>query len=275
MSTTSDVGAGVDRERLPDDGGGWRSVFDYWWLAYLRTWRGSLFGSFLSPVMYLAAMGYGLGSLVDRGAGGGIDGTAYVAFIAPGVLAATAMQTASGECSYPIMGALKWHKYFDAMLATQLRVRQLVIGHLAYVAVRLAIVCGVFLVVAVALGTARSWWAPLALPAAVLTGLAFAAPIVAFSARQESDAGFNVLFRFVIMPMFLFSGTFFPVDLLHPVLRPVAWVTPLWHGVELARGLTLGTASFAGALGHTAYLLVWLAVGTWLADRYLTRKLVS
>lgn len=261
---------------LPVDGGGWASVFHYWWLAYLRTWRGSLFSSFLSPVMYLAAMGYGLGALVDNSPGGGIDGTEYVAFIAPGVLAATSMQTAAGECTFPIMGAMKWNQYFHAMLATQLRVRHLVVGHLMYVVVRLSIVCGVFMVVALALGTARSWWAPLALPAAVLTGLAFAAPIVAYASRQDDAGdGFNVLFRFVIMPMFLFSGTFFPVDQLHPVLQPVAWVTPLWHGVELSRGFTLGTVTLTGVVGHTAYLALWVAVGVWLADRLLSQKLVS
>ena len=114
------------------------------------------------------------------------------------------------------------------------------------------------------------------LPAAVLTGLAFAAPIVAYAARQEDPGdGFNVLFRFIIMPMFLFSGTFFPIDQLHPVLQSLAWATPLWHGVELARGFTLGTATLTGAVGHTVYLAVWLAAGLWLAERIMTRKLAS
>ncbi len=256
-------------------GGGARSVFDYWMLTYRRTFRGSLFSSFLSPVMYLAAMGFGLGSLVDRGQAAGLGGVPYVAFIAPGVLAASAMQTAAGECTFPIMGAIKWHRYFEAMLATQLRVRHLVLGHLAYVAVRLLVVTGVFLLVAVALGTTLSWTAPLALPAAVLTGLAFAAPITAFSAYQESDGAFNVLFRFIIMPMFLFSGTFFPVDQMPEVLRVVAWATPLWHGVELCRGFTLGTATLGGVALHVTYLLVLLVVGVWLSERALTRRLVT
>ncbi len=278
----SDAHAGTEhhREPTPDqlapDGGGAGSVFQYWWLAYLRTWRGSLFASFLAPVMYLAAMGYGLGALVDGGERGGIGGVAYVAFIAPGVLAATAMQTAAGECTFPIMAGMKWNMYFHAILATPLRVRHLVLGHLYYLVVRLTIVCGVFMVVALALGTARSWWAPLALPAAVLTGLAFAAPITAYAATQDDAGdGFNVIFRFVIMPMFLFSGTFFPIDQLHPVLQPVAWVTPLWHGVELARGFTLGTATVPGALGHTLYLALWVGAGLWLSDRLLSRRLVS
>ena len=262
--------------RVPEEGGGAWSVFEYLMTVYRRTFRGSLISSFLSPLLYLAAMGYGLGSLVDGGSSRGIDGIPYVAFIAPGVLAATAMQTASGECTYPVLGAIKWHGQFHAMLATPLRPRQVLLGHLGFVTVRFLIVCGVFLVVAALLGATPSWTTPLALPAAVLTGLAFAAPIIAMAARVE-DGGdsFNVLFRFIIMPMFLFSGTFFPVDQLPGFLQPVAWATPLWHGVELCRGLTLGTGTLAGAAGHVAYLGVFLVVGYLLAERFLARRLVA
>lgn len=257
-------------------GGGALSVLAYLLQVYRRTFKGSLISSFLSPLLYLAAMGYGLGSLVDRGASGGIDGIPYVAFIAPGVLAATAMQTASGECTYPVLGAIKWHGQFHAMLATPLRPRQVLLGHLAFVTVRFVVVCGVFLVVAALLGATPSWTTPLALPAAVLTGLAFAAPITALAAKvQDGGDSFNVLFRFVVMPMFLFSGTFFPVDQLPGVLQAVARATPLWHGVELCRGLTLGTGTLLGAAGHVAYLSVFLVVGYLLAERFLTRRLVS
>lgn len=261
---------------VPPGGGGAWSVLEYLLRVYQRTFRGSLMSSFLSPLLYLAAMGYGLGSLVDRGGSGGIDGVEYVAFIAPGVLAATAMQTASGECTYPVLGAIKWHGQFHAMLATPLRPRQVLLGHLGFVTVRFLIVCGVFLVVAAVLGATPAPTTPLALPAAVLTGLAFAAPITAMAAKvQDGGDSFNVLFRFIIMPMFLFSGTFFPVDQLPGFLQPVAWATPLWHGVELSRGLTLGTGTLAGAVGHVAYLAVFVVVGYLLAERFLTRRLVS
>jgi lipooligosaccharide transport system permease protein len=231
--------------------------------------------SFLSPLLYLAAMGYGLGSLVDRGTSGGIDGVHYVAFIAPGVLAATAMQTASVECTYPVLGAIKWHGQFHAMLATPLAPRQVLLGHLAFVTVRFLIVCGVFLVVAAVLGATPAWTTPLALPAAVLTGLAFATPITAMAAKvQDGGDSFNVLFRFIVMPMFLFSGTFFPVDQLPSALETVARLTPLWHGVELCRGLTLGTSTPTGAAGHVAYLLLFVVAGYLVAERFLTRRLV-
>jgi lipooligosaccharide transport system permease protein len=104
--------------------------------------------------------------------------------------------------------------------------------------------------------------------------MAHAAPVYAFAVRQEIDGGFAMLFRFVILPMFLFSGTFFPVDQLPSWLEPVAWVTPLWHAVDLCRSLALGTATPVAASGHVAYLLLWVAVGLWLAVRSFRRRLV-
>ena len=112
-------------------------------------------------------------------------------------------------------------------------------------------------------------------PVAVLTGLAFATPIFAFSSGQDTDSGFNVLFRFVITPMFLFSGTFFPIEQLPGWLHPVAWATPLWHGVELCRSLSLGTVTAPAALGHVVYLLVWALGGALLARWCFTRRLVD
>jgi lipooligosaccharide transport system permease protein len=128
--------------------------------------------------------------------------------------------------------------------------------------------------VGAAFGAWASWWVGLCLPVGVLTGLAFAAPIFAFSATQEGDDGFNVLFRFIITPLFLFSGTFFPVDQLPVWLRPVAWVTPLWHGVQANRELALGVATPAAVLGHVAYLLAVVVLGGWLALRSFRRRLV-
>lgn len=259
----------------PPAGGGWASVFEYWWLTYQRTWRGSLFSGFLSPLLYLAAMGFGLGTMVrDIDAGGGLL-VPYVMFVAPGVLAATAMQTAVGESTYSVMGAIKWQRQYHAMLATPVRVRELLGGHLTFVTVRVAISSTVFLVVAALLGTLPSWWSVLALPAAVLTGLAFTTAIFAFSAGQDTDQGFNVLFRFVITPMFLFSGTFFPVEQLPGWLHPVAWATPLWHGVELCRSLTLGVVQWPDAAGHVGYLLLWVVGGALLAHWTFVRRLID
>jgi lipooligosaccharide transport system permease protein len=244
-------------------------------LLYKRTWRGSMVTSFLSPVLFLAAMGLGLGSLVDDRGDGALGTASYLAFVAPGLLAAAAMQTAAGECTYPVMAAIKWLKTYEAMLATPLREVDLVAGRLAFVAFRLTTGAGVFLLVMTAFGAVDSPLGILAFPAAVLCGMAFAAPITAFAASQEDDTGFSALFRFGIIPLFLFSGTFFPVSQLPAALQPVAWLTPLWHGVELCRGLTQGTISPAAAFGHAAVLAGFAVAGTLAAVRVYRWRLVG
>ena len=250
-------------------------AFAYWLTSYRRVWRGSIFSGFLNPLFFLVAMGFGLGELVDSGAGGGVGGASYVAFIAPGILAAQAMQTAVSESTYPVMGALKWQRHYHAMLATPLGVRDVVFGHVLFVVMRVAITSTVFVLVALMVGAITSPWVLVAGPVAVLVGLAFTTPVFAFAARQDNDGGFNVLFRFVIMPMFLFSGTFFPVDQLPGVLEVVAWLTPLWHGVDLCRALVLETATPLDSLGHVAYLLLWVVGGLWLAVASFRKRLLT
>jgi lipooligosaccharide transport system permease protein len=183
------------------------------------------------------------------------------------------MQTAAGESSWPVLGSIKWWKRYHAMLATPLRVRDVMLGHIAWMATWLAVVCGVFLCVMAAFGTLTHPSAVLLLPAAVLTGMAFATPIAAFAATRENDTGFSMLFRFGIVPMFLFSGTFFPIAQLPAGLRPVAWVTPLWHGVDLCRSIDLGGAARWLTVGHVAYLLAWVVAGLVLAERSYARRL--
>lgn len=280
MTTTQSAGrpgpsAEPTRRAQPAPGRMWDRALSYWLTNYRRVWRGTVISGVLGPVFFLAAMGLGLGSLVDDGAGGGIAGTSYLAFVAPGILAAQAMQTAVGESTFPVMGALKWQRQYHAMLAAPLGVADLVFGHLVFVAIRIAITTTAFLGVAALFGAFESWWVLLAWPVAVLAGLAFAAPIFAFAARQENDSGFNVIFRFVVMPMFLFSGTFFPVEQLPVVLEWLARLTPLWHAVELCRDLATETATLLGGAGHVAYLLAWIGVGCWLALKSFRRRLVT
>lgn len=253
--------------------GGWRPVAEHWMRKYRRVWFGSAISSFLAPLLYLAGMGFGLGMLVDRSSGG-VGGVPYVVFVAPGVLAATAMQVGVGETSFSVMGGIKWDRMYHAMLATPLRPADVVAGQLAFVAFRLLTSCAVFLVVAGLLGTLRSPWALLALPVAALGGLAFAACCFAYAARLENDRGLTLMFRFVVTPMMLFAGTFFPVDQLPGWLQPVAWATPLWHAVDACRALVLGTATPGPVLGHVAYVLVWLVAGWWLAVRTLRGRMV-
>ncbi len=249
-------------------------VLEHNLMVYRRVWHGSVLGSLISPVLFLAAMGIGLGNYVNRGGADALGGVPYLAFLAPGLLAAQGMQTAAFETTYPIMSKIVWNKLYEAMLATPLTVRDLLFGELEWLVVRLTIVCSLFLAVAALFGAVRSPLGILALPVAVLTGLGFAAPIMAFSATQRQDSAFNVIFRFLITPLFLLSGTFFPLDRLPAPVQPVAYLTPLYHGVALARALTLGQVDPAAAAAHLAVLLGFVAVGCVLAAVSFRRRLV-
>jgi lipooligosaccharide transport system permease protein len=233
----------------------------FWLTDYRRTWRGSIYSSVLSPVLYLGAMGLGLGSLIDARGTASLGGVSYLAFLAPGLLAANAMQTAMSNSTYPVLGSVKWLKTYQAAAATPLRPRDIFHGHLLFTLLRLAMNSTIFLVVMTAFGAVRSPWVIAALPVAMLTGLAFATPVEAFAVLQNKDLPFSILYRFGLIPLFLFSGTFFPVTRLPAWARPVAYATPLWHGVTLCRSLSLGTATAGGALEHLAYLILLAAAG--------------
>jgi lipooligosaccharide transport system permease protein len=242
-------------------------------LVYRRVWRGTLFLSFLQPALFLMAMGIGVGSMVDRGDTSLLGGIPFLHFLAPGLLAASCMQTASFESSFPITGKMVWHRNYEAINATPLRIRDMVFGELLWIGARLSTVAGAFALIITVFGIPRSPLAALAIPAAVLTGLAFAAPIMALAATLKSGGSFNGLFRFVITPLFLFSGVFFPIARLPEALQAVAWFTPLFHGVELVRSLVLTSRLDAILLVHVGYLLSLLGVGIAVAIRNFRRKL--
>jgi lipooligosaccharide transport system permease protein len=238
--------------------------------VYRRTWRGSILGSFLTPLLYLTAMGIGLGALITRE----VAGVDYVSFLGPGILAATCMQTAVFESTFPVLGKISWRRNYEAMLATPLDVRHLVAGELLWVGFRVLTMSSVFLVVLTLFGIARWPSAILAVPAAILTGLAFSSVVIAFSATQRTGEGFSWMFRFIINPLFLFSGTFFPLTQLPEAVQWAAALTPLYHGVSLVRGAVLADAGFLGAWPlHIAYLVGMLAIGAFLAHRLLKRRL--
>lgn len=248
-------------------------AFRFWLTNYRRTWRGSIYSSVANPILYLGAMGLGLGTLVDRHGTASLGHVSYLAFLAPGLLAAGALQTAMGEATYPVLASVKWLRTYQAAAATPLRPADLLRGHLLFTSMRLTMNSAIFLVVMSAFGAVQSAWVVAAIPVCVLTGLAFAAPIEAFAITREKDSSFAVLYRFGLIPLFLFSGTFFPVAQLPGWIRPVAYVTPLWHGVALCRGLSLGTADPLGALGHVAYLAALALAGVLVAQRNYRRRL--
>jgi lipooligosaccharide transport system permease protein len=251
----------------------WLRATLYFGYQYRRTWHSSIVTSFLIPILYLTSMGVALGSLIDKHSHG-VGGVSYVAFLAPGLLAGTCMQIAVNDTSWPVLGAIKWMRTYLAMLAAPLTVYDVHRGHLAWVATRISIVVSIYLAVMAAFGTIYSPWAILALPAGVLCGMAFGGPMSAFAATMDKDTAFSTVYRFVVVPLFLFSGTFFPISQLPLVLQWVAYATPLYHGVALCRDLTLGQVHGWVDLGHAAYLGLWLLVGYAAGRHTFAKRLV-
>jgi lipooligosaccharide transport system permease protein len=249
-------------------------AFRYFLLAYKRTWRASVVTTFVNPVLYLTAIGVGLGSFVNKGNHAATLGhLSYLHFVAPALAATTAATTAASESLFPVMGGIKWVGSYWAMLATPLRVGDVLAGHLMWIATRVATAVSAYVVVMAAFGTTTSWGALAVLPAGVLTGMAFSTPLAAFAASQDNEEAFPLIFRLGVIPLFLFSGVFFPVSQLPPGLRLLAYATPLWHGVNLCRGLTLGTLNPATAVINVAYLAGLTAAGGWASSRTFRNRL--
>jgi lipooligosaccharide transport system permease protein len=188
------------------------------------------------------------------------------------------MQTAIGESTYPVLGSVKWWRTYYAAVASPLSPFDVYLGQVWFIGLRILMNSAVFLGVMALFGAVHAAGPGgvgplLALPAAVLTGLAFAAPCVAWAVTQQQDTGFSLVFRFVMIPLFLFSGTFFPVSQLPAVIQPIAYATPLWHGVDLCRGLALGTATIGPVLLHVAYLSALVAACLRYGGRTFRRRL--
>lgn len=248
---------------------------DYWLTVLRRTWRGTVITSFLLPFLYLTAMGVGLGSFVDSSQGtDALGGVSYLAFIAPGLLATTALQTAIGESTYPVMAGFKWHRFYYSMAATPLDATDIVLAQLAFIALRIVAACSVFLLVMAAYGAIHDvLGGVLALLVVTLVGMAHAAPVVGLTARLKSESAFSLIFRLGLLPMTLFSGAFFPVSQLPAAAQWLAYVTPIWNGVELTRMLTLGDVSLWPALVHATYLMACAGAGWFYAVSGFRRRL--
>jgi ABC-type polysaccharide/polyol phosphate export permease len=248
-------------------------AFSYWMLQYRRTWRGTIVISVANPLLFLLGIGAGLGKLVDHHAPAVIAGVPYVAFFAPGLLAASAMQTGFLESSGRVRNAAGWSGAYRGEVITPLDTDDIMGGHQLFIAFRLLTSSAAFIVVMAFFGATRSWWSLAVLPAALLTGMAFAAPTAAWAVTVDNPRTTSTVFRFVIIPLYMFSGTFFAIAQLPAWIRPIAYVTPLYQGVELCRTLALGTATLGASLYHVAYLLI-LAIGGLIAARYTYRKVL-
>jgi lipooligosaccharide transport system permease protein len=240
--------------------------------GFRRMWRGSITVSFLNPIFFLVSIGLLLGNLVDQ-SDPDLDGLTYLEFVAPALLATTAMQTAASVTTFPVKAGLKWLRTYHAVVTTPVRVAELVAGLLAWTGVRVLVAVSLFAVVAAVGGAFVSPLAVLAPLAALLCGLAFGALLAAVTSTVEGDEWLAAIFRFGLVPLFLFSGTFFPIDQLPRWLELLAWATPLWHGVDLCRELASGDIEALPTILHVAYLVAVTVLGAVLTVRAQREKL--
>jgi lipooligosaccharide transport system permease protein len=233
-------------------------------VAYRQAWLVFVSG-LLEPVFYLFAVGIGIGGLV--GEVPGPDGTPvpYGVFVAPALLAASAMNGAVLESTFNVFAKLKWGKVYDAVLATPLEPRDIAVGELTWSLLRGATYAVGFLLVAWLGGLVLSPWAVLAIPAAVLIGYGFAGVGLLVTTYLKSWQDFDLI-TMALLPLFLFSATFYPLEVYPVALRPIVALSPLTHGVELVRSLMLGSLRPA-LLGHAAVFVVLGTVGLRVASR--------
>ena len=250
---------------------GWRLV-ERNFLVYRRAWIVFLSG-FLEPVLYLLSIGIGVSKLVGNFTLA--DGTivSYTEFVAPAMLATSAMNGAIFDSTYNIFFKMKYLHLYDAVLATPMRAWNVATGEVSWALLRGATYSAAFIVVMLAMDLIRSWWAVLALPVAVLIGLAFAGAGVALTTFMRSWQDFEFV-QLAILPMFLFSATFFPVTAYDGALRWVVEATPLYRGVTLTRELTTGALTTA-SLWSVLYLVVMGLVGVTIAARRFDKLLLS
>ncbi len=254
----------------------WRAA-RFWCYRYTQTWWGTAAVSVLYPTIYLAAMGIGLGGLIAHNLRGSdmraLGGVSYLAFVAPGLLAANSMRIGTMSAMWPVFNAMRTGSIYDTQLATPLAVRDILHGHVCYVALELAFTSAIFLGVIAAFGGVLSPEALFALPAAILVGLACAIPLFAITPRLKRTAAYYSIQRMIIMPMFLFSGVFFSISRLPRWMQLLAEVTPLYHGVQLCRAATLGTLESVSMMGSALYLVAVSAVGLVVARWTFWRRL--
>jgi lipooligosaccharide transport system permease protein len=227
---------------------------------------------FLEPVLYLFSIGIGVGQMIDSFEFNG-QTVAYAAFVAPGMLAASAMNGAVLDSTFSVFFKLKFEKLYDAILATPMRVVDVARGEITWALLRGGVYSAGFLGVMLAMGLIQSWWAVLALPATLLIGYAFAGVGMALTTFMRTWQDFEYV-QLAIMPMFLFSATFFPVDAFEGPLRWVVEATPLYRGVVLCRELTTGAVSWDSAIS-VVYLAAMGTIGLMIVSRRLHRMLLS
>lgn len=227
------------------------------------------------PFLYLASIGVGVGSLVDANTTGGIEGVSYLAFLAPALLASAAIQGGQDEVVFPTMAGFLWEKIFYGMHATSLTARQIANGVLLAAGVRIVFTSAAYWLVLFAFGAVTISSFFVLIVSAVFAGYSFSTFVMWIVARVEHDDGFFAVFgRFVVTPMFLFSGTFYPLESLPWAVQWIGWISPLWHATEVGRALSYGAGAAAPLFGwHLLFLATMAAIGLVLTHRQFERRL--
>lgn len=229
------------------------------------------------PLLYLLALGVGLGELVDRGSGP-VEGVDYLVFVAPALLVSTVVMSVSAEMTFPVMSGFKWNRLYYGPVASPLEPSQIALGHFTAVMIRFAVQGLVFWLVMLAFGAAPTgvWPSVLLVPIGMLAAAAFGAPLQAYAATLDDGFQFSLIQRFVVMPMFLFSGTFFPLSAMPVYLHWIGWISPVWHGTQLARLVSYGAdVPVPMVVLHVVVLLTCAGLGLRWAVRTYTRRLRS
>ncbi|MCT9868793.1 ABC transporter permease [Paenarthrobacter aurescens] len=229
------------------------------------------------PVAYLFAMGVGLASLVDANSEAAFGGVSYLEFVAPALLVSAAVMTASGEFSYPIMDGFKWRRVFYGPHASPLIPQQIASGHIMASTLRFLLQSVVYFLVVAMFGASPSPWGWVSAIVATVAALSFGLPLMAYAASIKQDKGqFALVQRFIVMPLFLFSGTFFPLDSLPLAVRWIGWISPVWHGTELGRVFTYGMdQSPVLTIIHVVFLVATATGGWVLVRRQFVKRMGS
>ena len=248
-------------------------VFAYWFMRYRRTWRSTIVISVANPLLFLVGVGAGLGHLVNHHAPAQMGGVPYAAFFAPGLLAASAMQTAFLESAGQVVQAAAPSGAYQSTVATPLSPEQVMAGHMLYVAFRVLTSTAAFVIVMMGFGLLSGARGPAVLLAGTLTGLAFATPSAAWAVGVRMQRQTQTVFRMIIMPLYMFSGSFFALSQLPGPLRILISALPLAQGVDLCRELSLGTAGATATAAHAGYLCALAVLGFLLARTTYRRRL--
>jgi lipooligosaccharide transport system permease protein len=237
-------------------------------------WRGIiLFEAVVNPTLYLVSIGIGVGSLID--ANNGVNGVSYLTFLAPALLASAAIQGSSDEVIFPVMEGFKWNRTFFGMRSTTLTAQQIALGVFLAAMARAMFSIIIYWIILYLFGALESDTAWLAMPAALLAGAAMGAVMLAMAAKIENENYFFTLVgRFIMIPMFLFSGTFYPLTQMPIFLQFFGWISPLWHASELGRYLTYDYPLSGLQLSvHVVVLTAMVVIGLFFATRIFAKRL--